>query len=87
MIWLAISPELATIIGAAIGAIAAIIVSVIQSKAQHQKFLSDISEQNKLVVYRLEQLEEKVNRHNNFDSRLVALEEQVKTLFRTRDGT
>ena len=83
MILLAISPELATIIGAAIGAIAAIIVSVIQSKAQHQKFLSDISEQNKLVVYRLEQLEEKVNRHNNFDSRLVALEEQVKTLFRT----
>jgi len=77
-----ISPEVSTIIGAIIGAVAAIIVSVIQSKAQHQKFLNDLADQNKLVVYRLEQLEEKVNRHNNFDSRLVALEEQVKTLFR-----
>ena len=77
-----ITPEWATVIGAAIGAIAAIIVSVVQSKAQHQRFLSELSKQYELVAYRLEKLEEKVNRHNNFDSRLVALEEQVKTLFR-----
>ena len=81
-----ISPEVATILGAIIGAVAAIIVSVIQSKAQHEKFLNELSKQYELVAYRLEQIEEKVNRHNNFDSRLVALEEQVKTLFRQIKG-
>ena len=31
-------------------------------------------------------LEEKVDKHNNFDLRLVALEEQVKTLFNQMKG-
>ena len=77
-----ITPETAMIIGAVIAAVASIIVSVVQSKVQHNKLMTDFDKQINLVIYRLEQLEEKVNRHNNFDSRLVALEEQVKTLFR-----
>ena len=82
-----ISPEIASIIGACIGAAAAIIVSVITSFAQHNRFMSEMDKQNTLIAYRLEQLEEKVNRHNNFDIRLVALEEQVKTLFNLKKET
>lgn len=66
---------------AVIGAAAAIVVSIINSNAQHRKFLSEMEKQNALIVYRLDQLEDKVGQHNHFDSRLVALEEQVKTLF------
>lgn len=76
------TPEWATIIGAVLGAVAAIIVSVINSNAQNKRFLAQLHEQNALVVYRLEQLENKVNAHNNYDRRIVALEEQVKTLFK-----
>ena len=76
------TPEWATIIGAVLGAVAAIIVSVINSNAQNKRFLSQLHEQNALVVYRLEQLENKVSAHNNYDRRIVALEEQVKTLIK-----
>ena len=85
--------EWATIIGAFVGAAAAIIVSLINtnrqnkrfredSNAQNQQFLAQLHEQNALVVYRLEQLENKVSAHNNYDRRIVALEEQVKTIFK-----
>lgn len=80
-----ISPAVATIIAsvisALIGAAAALIVSIINANAQHKRFLAELDKQNALIAYRLEQLEQKVNAHNHFDSRLVALEEQVKTLF------
>ena len=65
---------------ALIGAAAAIIVSVINSNAQHKRFLAELDKQISLIAYRIEQLEAKVSVHNHFDSRLVALEEQVKTL-------
>ena len=73
--------EWATILGAAVGAVAAIIVSVINSNSQNKRFLAQLDKQNSLVAYRLEQLEQKVSAHNNYDRRIVALEEQVKTLF------
>ena len=66
---------------ALIGAAAAIVVSIVNSNAQHKRFLSEIDKQNALIAYRLEQLEDKVGAHNHFDSRLVALEEQIKTLY------
>ena len=81
-----------SIVGALIGALGAIIVAAINFKAQNKKFMTEMEKQNAqfiaemekqnaLIVYRLEQLEQKVSQHNHFDSRLVALEEQVKTLF------
>lgn len=85
-----ISPAMATIIAAVvsalIGAAAALIVSIINAKAQYKQFLAEIDKQNALIAYRLEQLEQKVSQHNHFDSRLVALEEQVKTLFNRANG-
>ena len=76
-----VSPAAATIIGAIIAAIASMIVSVLNSRFQHSKYLNELEKQNSLMNYRLQKLEEKVDKHNNFDIRLVSLEEQVKTLF------
>ncbi len=40
---------------------------------------------NKLSVYRIEQLEKKVDRHNSIIERTVILERDQKTLFRLYD--
>ena len=66
------------IIGALLTATASIIVAIITSHAQHKKFLAEMDKQNALVVYRLQQLENKVSAHNSFDSRLVMLETEFK---------
>ena len=76
-----ISPGAATII-AAIGsaiitAAVTLIISISTSKAQHAKYISELEKQNALVIYRLDQMEEKVSAHNHFDNRLVVLEQQV----------
>ena len=60
------STAVATIIGAAIGAVASIIVCVINN-----------NKQNALMFYRLEQLEKKVEKHNNVVERTYRLEEQT----------
>ena len=75
------TPALATVIGAALSGVVAIIVSVINSKAQHKTFMAKLDKQTELQEYRLKQLEAKVDQHNHLDRRLVAVEEQVKTLF------
>lgn len=76
-----------SIVGALIGALAAIIVAVINSNAQHKRFLAEMKEQNTLYMYRVEQLEAKVDKHNHFDGRLIALEEQMKVVIaRANDG-
>ena len=80
-----ISPAVATIIAAVasalISAAVTLIVCIINSKKQHSEYTAELKAQNSLFIYRLEQLEQKVERHNHFDARLVSLEEQVKTLF------
>ena len=66
---------------AVISALAAIIVCVITSYTQHKRYVAELDKQIALLVYRISQLEEKVSAHNHYDSRLVALEQQVKSLF------
>lgn len=73
-------PAIATIIAALLAAAASIIVSSITSKHQHDKYLAEMDKQFALVMYRLEQMENKVNAHNTFDRRIVVLEEQNKNL-------
>lgn len=75
------TPAIATVIGAVLSGIVAIAVSLINSRAQHRVFMSKLDKQDAMQQYRLEQLEKKVDQHNHFDRRIVALEEQVKTLF------
>ena len=42
--------------------------------------LSGVVISNKLTQYRIQQLEKKVDKHNNFAGRLPVIEEQIKTL-------
>ena len=56
----------ATIIGAAVAALASIVVSWINNKKQ-----------TALIAYRLEQLEKKVEKHNNLVERTYRLEEMA----------
>ena len=42
--------------------------------------LGGILTSNKLTNYRIQQLENKVNEHNNFGKRLPVIEEQIKVI-------
>lgn len=85
-----ISPGVATIIAAVasalISAAVTLVVVIITNRFQHAKYLSELDKQNALVIYRLDELEQKVERHNHFDRRLVALEEQLKMLLNQNLG-
>lgn len=60
------STAIATVIGSVISGIVAILVSTIQNN----KTMA-------LVTYRLEQLEQKVNDHNNLVERMTAVETEL----------
>ena len=75
------TPAVATVLGAALSGIVAIVVSLINSRAQHKSFMAELDKQSAVQEFRLKKLEEKVDQHNHLDRRIVALEEQVKTLF------
>lgn len=61
-----------------ISAAAAIIVGVLNSRAQHRKTLEEIEKMNALQEYRIKKLEEKMDRHNEVIERTFVLEEKVK---------
>lgn len=59
-----------TVISALITGLVAIVVNIISNKTQHEKTQA-------LIEYRLKQLEEKVDKHNNVIERTYALEKDV----------
>ena len=63
------SAGIATIIGALVGAVASIIVCIINN-----------NKQNALMLYRLEQLESKVDKHNNIVERMYIAEGKINNL-------
>lgn len=64
-----------TIIGALISAAAAIVVCIINNNANHKKLLTELEKRDALQAYRIEQLEKKVDKHNNVIERTYHLEE------------
>ena len=66
-----------TIISAIIAAAASLIVSVINSSAQHKKYIAELEKHDALNAYRLEELEKKVDKHNNLVERTYHLEEKA----------
>lgn len=68
-----------TVLCAFISAAAAIIVGVLNSRAQHRKTLAEIEKMNALQEYRIKKLEEKMDRHNEVIERTYVLEEKIKT--------
>lgn len=59
-----------TVISALITGLVAITVNIISNRAQHEKTQA-------LIEYRLKQLEDKVDKHNNVIERTYALEKDV----------
>ena len=67
----------AAICSAVISAIAAIIVCVINANANHKKLLSELEKRDEMQMYRIEQLEKKVDKHNNLVERTYELEKRT----------
>lgn len=92
------TPELisamATIASSLVSGGVAIVVCVLTNNAAHKKLIAELDKRSALQELQIEQtketiahLAEKVDQHNHLDRRIVALEEQVKTLFNeTRQG-
>lgn len=67
------TPAVLTTIGTIIGALISGVVSLLVASRQHSKSMA-------LIEYRLSQLEEKVDKHNNIVERLYKVEAQVNTM-------
>lgn len=65
------------VLSALISASAAITICVINANANHKKLLSELEKRDELQMYRVEQLEKKVDKHNNLVERTYHLEEQA----------
>lgn len=68
-------PILTALISGMFGAAAAIIVAVVQSKAQHSTVLAELDKRDALQAQRIEQLEKKMDKHNNLIERVYELEQ------------
>ena len=66
-----------TIIGSLIAACASIIVCAISNNAQQKKAQAQHQENISLITYKLEQLEKKVDLHNNAVERLYEVEKRL----------
>lgn len=71
---------LKTIIPAAISAVVALIVASKQNKTAVEDINQKHNEQLSLILYRLEQLEKKMDKHNNFMERLGIVETKINML-------
>ena len=61
-------------------AVAAITVAVIQSRAQHNQVLAEMDKRDALQAQRIEQLEIKMDKHNQLIERTYALEQKTAVL-------
>ena len=64
-----------TILSAIISAAAAIVGSIINSNYQHRRLLAELEKHDEMNAYRIEQLEKKVDKHNNLVERTYPLEQ------------
>ena len=57
-----------------------IVISILSLIGTLAGSLGGILVSSKLTNYRIEQLEHKVDKHNNFDERMPVMEEQIKVI-------
>ena len=69
-----------TIIASLISALAAIVVCMINNHFQNQKVQKAHNDNIVLISYRLEQLEQKVDKHNNIVERTYELERRADVM-------
>lgn len=66
-----------TIIGALIGGIVSLVVCILNNRSQQKETDAKQTEFINLITYRLEQLEKKVDLHNNAVERLYEVEKKL----------
>lgn len=76
----ALLPAFVALISGVSAAAASIVVAVIQSRAQHNTVLAEFSKRDALQAQRIEQLEKKMDKHNQLIERTYKIEESVKLL-------
>ena len=67
--------DMTALLCALIGIIASVTVAVIQSRAQHSETLSEMDKRDALQAQRIEQLEKKMDKHNQLIERVYRLEQ------------
>lgn len=75
-----IVPIITAIVSGGAAAIAAIIVAVIQSRAQHSAVVAELDKRDALQAQRLGVLEDKMEKHNQHIERTYKLEQQVAVI-------
>ena len=73
-------PVITALISGVSAAAAAIIVAVVQSRAQYNAVIAEMSKRDALQAQRIEQLEKKMDKHNQLIERTYKVEESVKLL-------
>lgn len=69
-----------TVYASVISALAAIVICVINNHTQHKKTVAEIEKMNNLQQFRIEQLEKKMDKHNNLIERTYKLEQKEAIL-------
>jgi len=67
--------DITALICAALGIVASITVAAIQSHTQHSETLSEMDKRDALQAQRIEQLEKKMDKHNQLIERVYRLEQ------------
>lgn len=75
-----------TILASLISGIVAIVVCIINSRAQMRDLTHKLELAQAVTDTKLEELTREVRSHNNYGERLISLEERVKNLERGDDG-
>lgn len=73
-------PIVTAVISGGSAAIAAIIVAVIQSKSQHNQVLAEMDKRDALQAQRIEQLEKKMDKHNQLIERTYSVEKKIELI-------
>lgn len=72
------TPAMVTAIGTVLGALISGAVSLIVSSHQHSKSMA-------VIEYRIQELEKKMDKHNNLIERMAIVERDLKTAFNRID--
>lgn len=75
-----LAPIATAVVSALASAAAAIIVAVIQSRAQHNQVLAEMDKRDALQAQRIEQLEKKMDKHNQLIERTYKVEKSIELL-------
>ena len=73
-------PVFTALISGCSAAAAAIVVAVIQSRAQHNSVLFEMDKRDALQAQRIEQLEKKMDKHNRLIERTYSVEKKLELL-------